>query len=223
MAPRTAGGLPGADFLTHRGAGAHPPGDQKKAGANPTRNSHFPPRSRSRSPGHMACRFQFPTVHVSSRLSVLPRMACRHSCRRAWRCQVARRDLGMASQARGPTHSSVRRDSARAPGPLAESACQVSELGHSQSGAPRSLVRSSHPPARPQQGFSFQPARHSECSELPLHTAVLPAQAPNSQPALTTPGCHRAALSVCQTCEMLQPCVPCHCKKDLQVTWDPRL
>ena len=125
-----------------------------------------------------------------------------------------------------PTHSTVRGNSTRAPqrapGPLTGSACQVSELGHSQSGAPRSLARSSHPPAPPQQGFSFQPAGHSKCSELPLHTVVLPAQAPHSQPALTTPGVTGLPCQSVRTCEMLQPCVLCQCKRDLQVTWDPR-
>lgn len=172
----------------------------------------------------MACRFRFPQFMFlqgflscqgwpAATLQEWPGAARWHE------------DLGMASQARGPTHSSVRRDSARAPLPAWREVPAVSELGHSQSGAPRSLVRNSSPSCPlPNRDSPFQPARHSECSELPLHTAVLPAQAPNSQPALTTPGCHRAALSVCQTCEMLRSPVSLAIVRGISsVMWDPRL
>ena len=182
----------GLTSLLTEGQEHTPRGPEERAGANPTWNSNFPPRSRSSSLNHMTCRFHFPTVHISLRLSVLQGMACHHSCKRDW-------DTAITSN-EAPMHSRVRENSMRAPqrapGPPTGSACQVSEPGHPV----RSTTQpgQSSPPAPPQQGFSFQPAGHSERSELPLHSAVLPAHAPHSQPALTTPGCHGAALSVCQ-------------------------
>lgn len=140
----------------------------------------------------MTCRFHFPTVHISLRLS---------SCK-GWPVTTPEGGTGtQPSQAMRPPSTQVSEEIQHGlPRELwacrREAPARFQSLG-TQSGAPRSLA-SPHPPAPPQQGFSFQPAGHSERSELPLHTAVLPAHAPHSQPALTTPRCHGAALSACQ-------------------------
>lgn len=149
-------------------------------------------------------------------------MACCHSCRRAC-CQWHVGTWAWHHKQEAP-HTQVSEEIQR--GLPARwhrgSACQAS-------GAWAPPVRSTTQPGQEFSPSCPLPSRDSP-SNLP-DTAVLRAPTAHSSPPSTSPqqpastdhpGCHRAALSVCQTCEMLQPCVPCHCKRDL-LCHEPKL
>lgn len=226
MGSRTAGSLPRADFLTFAGvAGAHFRGPEE-GWCKPHTQLALPSKIKIQVPWTHG--LPFPIPHSSCFLlkafcpakdGLLPLL------QEARRCQVARGTWAWHHKQEALRNSSVRRDSARAPCPgwrevparfprawalPVRSTTQPGQEFSPPAPSPTGILL----PTCPTQRVLRAPTAHSSPPSTSLPKT--------SQPALTTLVRHRAALSVCQTCEMLQPCVPCHCKRDLQVMWTIR-